>query len=152
MRLASLLAAVALASGVLASDQADELRKAVRGGDVAHARQLIEQGAPVNGATPLGATPLHDAVWSGDAEMVALLLSFGADVNAKHAEAGSTPLHYAIITNHVNIAEMLIDKGADVHARYRSQSTPLHLAANRGSVPMLELLVAHKADVNARDD
>src|ERR1700730_5795870 len=151
MRITTLIVAVALATSGVATDQADQLRRAVRGGDVAHARQLLQQGAAVNGANPLGGTPLHDAVWSAGAETVALLVSFGADVNAKHAEAGSTPLHYAIITNHVKIAEMLIAKGADVRARYKGASTALHLAANRGSVLMLQLLLAHGAEVNARD-
>src|SRR5579884_346698 len=133
-----LLAVFGLACVLSASDSSDELRKAVHSGNVAQARELLERGAPVNGIGSLGGTPLHDAVWSGDEEMVALLLSFGADVNAKHVEAGSTPLHYAIITNHVKIAEMLIAKGADVKARYKAGSTALHLAANRGSVAMLQ--------------
>src|SRR5438552_16189583 len=144
MRLSVFAFALALAA---ASEPSEELRKAVRGGDIAHARELLEQGVAVNGANTLGATPLHDAVWSGDAGMVALLLSFNADVNARHAEAGSTPLHYAIIANRVKIAEMLIDKAADVHARYRGGSTALHLAANRGSRAMLELLLAHGAGI-----
>src|SRR5579884_584498 len=66
-----------------ATDLTGELRKAVRAGDVAQVRELLESGAAVNGATPLGGTPLHDAVWAGDEPMTALLLSFGADVNAR---------------------------------------------------------------------
>src|SRR5690349_2558805 len=95
------LLALAAALPLLASDT-EELRKAVRVGDTVQVRDLIRQGAPVNGADSLGGTALHDAVWAGEKAIVELLVAAGANVNARHTEAGSTPLHYAIITNHVD--------------------------------------------------
>ena len=47
MRLSVFALALALAT---ASEPSEELRKAVRGGDIAHARELLEQGVAVNGA------------------------------------------------------------------------------------------------------
>src|SRR5258708_33462566 len=141
MRLQALALAFALACAGHASEPGEELRKAVRAGDVAQARELLEQGVADNGSNALGGTPLHEAVWSGDVEMVALLLTFGADVNARHAEAGSTPLHYAIISNRVKIAEMLIAKGADVRARYRGGAAPLLPVSHRGRPAQRGLLL-----------
>src|SRR5258707_5222070 len=76
MRLTVFAFAFALA---FASEPSEELRKAVRGGDVAHARELLQQGVAVNGANDLGGTPLHHAAWSSAAGMVQLLLSFPSD-------------------------------------------------------------------------
>ena len=64
----------------------------------------------------LGATPLHNAVWSGSAELVESLIAHGADVNARHLEGGSTPLDYAIVRDRPDIAKLLIGGGADVNA------------------------------------
>jgi hypothetical protein len=129
VRLALLLVMVVQAFGA----DPDDLRQAVRAGDAGRVHTLLKQGVPLNGADSLGGTALHDAVWAGEKEIVALLLDAGADVNARHVDAGSTPLHYAVITNHADIAAMLIAKGADVNARYRSGATPLHLRSQRES-------------------
>src|SRR5271166_6548298 len=100
MRLA--LAFVVLISALGTS--IDDLRQAVRAGDVDRVRALIEQRVPLNAADSLGGTALHDAVWAGEKAIVAVLLDAGADVNAHHREGGSTPLHYAVVTNHADIA------------------------------------------------
>ena len=93
MRLLLLLAAIL----PLAASNVDDLQKAVRAGDTEQVRQLIQQGTPVNNVDSLGGTPLHDAVWAGEKEIVELLLTAHADVNARHAEAGSTPLHCGLL-------------------------------------------------------
>ena len=84
--------------------------------------------------------------------MVELLLSKGANVNARHREGGSTPLHYAVITDRIEMVELLLARGADPKLRYGQGSTILHLAANRGYVSMSKYLIAHGAELNVRDD
>ena len=64
--------------GVAEQRQA-ELVRAVAEGDSAEVRQLVEQGADLNGADPNGITPLQVATSCGNVGMVNLLLEMGAD-------------------------------------------------------------------------
>jgi len=66
---------------------------------------------------------LHRATWDGHKEVVELLISKGADVNAKDMY-GKTPLHRAC-EGEKGIAELLIDKGVDVNAEDNDGETPL---------------------------
>ena len=96
-------------------------------------------------ATQAGA--LHDAAMAGDLQQIELLLSQGADINEKSANA--TPLHFAINAQHVEAAELLIAHGADVNAR-TTYGTPLHAAAAKGLTPIVQLLLEHGADTELR--
>lgn len=57
-------------------------------------RSELEAGADVNARSLQGWTPLHKAVWRGDAKAVILLLEFKADATAT-ADDGKTPWNYA---------------------------------------------------------
>ena len=85
---------------------------------------LISQGADVNAKTKrrlgddkkikpdiLHVTPLHMAVASGDKDMVELLISKGAKVNARDT-SGNTPLDYATKYGYTEVAELLRRHGA----------------------------------------
>ena len=58
-----------------------------------------------------GETPLHDAAYGGQKEIVELLIAEGADVNAKK-EDGYTPLDEAIINDETETADLLRKHGA----------------------------------------
>ena len=106
--------AVVLLCAALA--HAADLHEAVTSGDVEQVRALLAAGADSNTRDALGATPLHDAAWTGNREIAALLIAHRADVNAHHLEAGSTPLHYAVIKDNREVAELLLTHGAAVDA------------------------------------
>lgn len=62
--------------------------------DLAMLRAELETGADPNAPSLKGWTPLHKAVWRGDAKAVMLLLEFGADAAAQ-AKDGKTAWNYA---------------------------------------------------------
>lgn len=104
-------------------------------------------------ALPLAASPLHDAIWSGEPKKVAAVLRTKPNVNELN-DTGFTPLCYA--TSHDDrkskIVELLIQAGADVNiACGGREETPLHLAADSGDAASVKLLLAAGARVNARN-
>ncbi len=86
-----------------------------------------------------GETALHSAVRRGKADIVELLLNYGADCNKACSKERNTPLHLAcamgkFIEASVPIVELLLAAKADIHAPNRSKQTPLKMArSNAGS-------------------
>jgi ankyrin repeat protein len=96
-------------------------------------------------------SPLHFAVLSGSTELVRLLISNGADVNASSAD-GDTPLHTASKEGFSDLVWLLGYNGADVEARNELGRTALHIAAFRGNAEVVELLLrAGRVDLDATD-
>jgi hypothetical protein len=81
---------------------------------------------------------------------VKLLLTKGADVNAKDSE-GKTPLMNAAYYGKKEIAKFLLENGANVNARYVDGCTALIWAAGEGEAEVLEILLKHGADVHAAE-
>jgi ankyrin repeat protein len=63
-----------------------------------------------------GVTPLHLAVIDNNMRMVTLLLTKGADINAK-TDMGLTPLVFAAIKGHEEMFQFLINQGANCEAQ-----------------------------------
>ena len=74
------------------------------------AQQLLTWGAVVTVTNRHGRTPLHNAAWRGDEELVALLLAKGADVHAVDA-GGQTALCRALEAYHLDSALVLLRAG-----------------------------------------
>ncbi|MFQ5451138.1 MAG: ankyrin repeat domain-containing protein [Nitrospinaceae bacterium] len=96
-----------------------------------------------------GATPIEDAVLSGNGDLVKLLVENGAEIDSIDS-LGFTPLHRAALAGYRDIVEVLLANGAEVDATDIHGYTPLHLAVQGGFVEVASLLIAHGADVNAR--
>jgi hemoglobin len=121
-------------------------------------QRLAQDRSVANARGHLGSL-LHDAAHAWDIERVRLLLSFGAEVNARNFEGGHTPLYYA--ANHVDlsrpadgkaVAEALIRHGAAVNVQSGPiRGTPLHTAARRDNVVVGAMLLSAGADIEARD-
>ena len=101
--------------------------------------------------TENGWTALMWAACNGHKDVCELLISKGADVNAKEDKLGATPLMYSAVNGHKDVCELLISKGADVNARDKDGWTPLMAAAKNGHKDVCELLISKGADINARD-
>ncbi len=96
------------------------------------------------------ADSLHQAAADGDVDRVKLLISTGADVNAKNADR-RTPLHLAAALGGKDAVLMLVRSGADINAKDKNSRTPLHIAATAYKTDVVKLFVAGGADVNAKD-
>ncbi|MDA7660417.1 ankyrin repeat domain-containing protein [Verrucomicrobia bacterium] len=135
-----------------------QLLSAIKRSDTALAIELINKGEDVNEKSSMG-TLLHIAVRQNLKEIVELLITKGADVNAKAFQIGDdaekgrgiTPLHYAAIDGFEEIAKLLIESGAEVNANANGR-TPLHFATLFNQKVLAEFLIANGADVNAKED
>ena len=130
------------------------LLQAIKAGNIEAVKQHLEAGTDVNASDNLGRTALHKASgWQGQSEIVELLISNGADVNAKRSD-GAIPLHYAVYYNRMENAEILLSNGADLNAKDGDQNgaTPLHEAAWRSRKEIVDLLISKGADVNDKDN
>jgi ankyrin repeat protein len=98
-----------------------------------------------------GYTPLHLAEFAvGHKKMAELLVSKGADVNARPA-SGATPLLFAVLRDQKDDAQFLLDKGANVNTPDAYGNTVLDCALQLQYGSLIQLLVDKGADVNAQD-
>lgn len=111
------------------------------------AGQSLQVMGAIRVAFAAGDTPLHSAAQWGQAEIVRLLLSNGAAVNAAN-QCEQTPLHYASAFRHKEVVELLVDAGAHVNTKERNGHTPLTLSSWPKSAPrndVSELLIQRGA-------
>jgi len=112
---------------------------------------LVEEIEDVSAKDLEGWTPLHHAADTGNKEVIVLLLSNGANIEAVDNK-GRTALYYA--SGSLKTIEFLVKHGANIKAKDNDGSTALHSAAARfgSSKETVRWLVKLGADVNARDN
>jgi uncharacterized protein len=138
-----------IAAALMGAAGTPSLIDAVRSGDAAAVRALIQQHADVNVTENDGATALHWASYRDDLASADLLLRAGAKVNAAN-DLGATPLWAASQNGSADMVRRLLTAGADPNARLLMGETPLMIAARSGHAAVVQLLVDKRADVNAR--
>ena len=85
-------------------------------------------------------TPLHIAAKNDSVRMGELLISKGADINAKD-----------IIHQYMNLSFLIMEKQINERNFNRNKKTPLYFVAMKDSIKMGELLISKGADINAKD-
>lgn len=92
----------------------DRLHRAAAEGNLARARELIAEGAPLDAFDEIGYAPLHYAVKNEWFEMVRLLLDAGADINARDPQRQSmAPIEVAAADASPRMVDFLLQFGAD---------------------------------------
>jgi ankyrin repeat protein len=129
----------------------DSLIDAIYGSQTKRVASLILRGAPVNGSTKAGSTPLYVAAVQGEAEIVRLLLEAGADPNRESMdETEGTPLCAAAAHDRAEIVRLLLEHGADPNVVEGKDDevpmTALRWAQNYGHSEIIRLLLEAGAD------
>lgn len=97
-----------------------------------------------------GTLPIHLSAYTDNLDILKMLISKGADVNAK-ANDGWTPVHSATHEVQNEFLEYLLKHGADVDAKDEHGKTALHIAAENNYIDFVELLLKYGADINSTD-
>jgi ankyrin repeat protein len=126
-----------------------QLMAAVAAGDVTGVRRLLGEGAAVDERAPVlngfndGHTPLLVAARDGHAQIAALLLAAGADVNATEPTFGAVPLHKTVYNGHVELTWLIASQpGVRLDAQGATNGyTPLHDALWHGYEDCAQILV-----------
>ncbi|MCJ1437849.1 hypothetical protein MMC27_007236 [Xylographa pallens] len=96
-----------------------------------------------------GGKALQTASRIGKEAIVRLLLEKGADVNA-HGDRDGTALYEASLQGHEAIVRLLLEKGADINAQGGVFRTALQAASLQGHEAIVRLLLKKEADINAQ--
>lgn len=114
------------------------------------AQLLLDSGAQVNSQAGFyNTTPLHGAARNGSLELVKLLVSKGAKINAVDKEF-SMPLAKAVQADNLEIAKFLLEHGADKTINHADTEFQTAIFKAR-SAKMAQLLIANGANVSESD-
>ncbi len=113
---------------------------------------LLEGKFNVNILNEYGLSPLDNAIFRGNTELILLFIEYGADIHRKYLD---DLLLMAISKNNAAILEKALMEGANIHEEKRYFSkyfTPLqHAVNNNASFEIIELLIKYGAKVNVID-
>jgi ankyrin repeat protein len=129
------------------------LEDACKFGNSEIAKLLVQYGAHVNPRTRVDmryeSTPLREAVFQDNRDLVNFLIAHGADVTTW---SGNSALWGACMLGKRDIAEELLNAGADVDTQEPALSnTPLLAAVDKGNKALVELFLIHNADMTIRN-
>ncbi|XP_071319627.1 ankyrin repeat domain-containing protein 61-like [Trachinotus anak] len=138
--------------------QQTALHLSVRYAALSAVQILASYGADVNAVDSGGMTPLHMAAGMLHKDMIANLISHGADIHMGVKHSGSTPLHFAAVAmsmktsktleDDLSCVSELLDHGAEPNAENKEGITPLQNACSMGKKELVDLLLRYGGNVN----
>lgn len=136
--------------GVQDEGKITALQWAAERGHAPLAELAISSGAEVNKPYQgrLGRTPLHSAAFHDHPDVVRILLTNGATIDARDSRC-ETPLHRAVSSGGLKAIRVLLEHSADTEY-IKEWVGPAHLAASRGHVGCMKVFVDAGFDLNAR--
>ncbi len=116
-------------------------------------KTLLDNDYNIEEKDSFGNSPLYEATYNGNIDMVRLLLAYNADVNNPNNN-GFTPLFATIgKKNSFEITKLLIENGANVNHVTKYGHPPLFKAASiKNRKEIIKLLVKKGADVNFKGE
>jgi len=125
---------------------------AVRKGDLADAADRLRAGVDFDAPDPEGLTPLMIASGRGQAQMVELLLTAGAEVHLVDSRAGAAALHKAALSGNPDVVSLLLDRGAFIDQQCPILGhTALHDAVVYKAEMVVRLLLSRGARTSIRN-
>ena len=121
------------------------LHLAARGGHLAIAQFLLDNGANINSVNPKGGVVMLIAASNGSASDETVNKIETSNKNG----AGETPLHVAIEGQHLNMVNLLLTRGADTEISNYYWRTPLFYALTLKNEEIFAALLEHGADPKA---
>ena len=123
-----------------------------REGDINRAIIALNNGSDIESRSRDGGwTALHEACFSGEINLVRVLIERGANLEARNLHF-DTPLHIAAFHGRRAIVEILLEIGALVDPTNQDGSTPLIGAAFAGRTEVCNILLRAGAKVDARNN
>jgi cytohesin len=133
----------------------DALYFASRNGYAPVVRELLAHDPDLSFRAFLGGTALHWAYYSGQREVVEILLRAGADPTLRDHEFNCTPRAFGIcVASSWGIAPIfrrVIQMDPSVVNIFEGRGTPLHESARAGNARFVEALLRAGADPSIRD-
>lgn len=115
-------------------------------GKVEYTRLLLEYDAkPSRASRPSRRTALHVASYTGNIDIVDLLLEYNALIDARD-KMRETPLYLASMEGWYDIVHRLVEEGADTSILAQDGQTALYKAGGRGYTDITRLLLSYSAD------
>ncbi|XP_055620116.1 protein phosphatase 1 regulatory subunit 16A isoform X3 [Toxorhynchites rutilus septentrionalis] len=113
------------------------LLEAAARNDIAEVAKLLQKGVTPDATNMDGLTALHQCCIDDNAEMLNLLLDFGANVNAQDSERW-TPLHAAATCGHLNLVKILIARGANLLSVNADGNMPYDICDDEEALDYIE--------------
>ena len=124
-------------------------------GDLNSVRYLLQKGVDVNERDLSANTALLSVVKFGNGpsvfKIVQLLISSGADINAKNRNS-ETPLLISCQEDLYNVAELLLERGCETNIKNVDSYSPLLYAVENNNRKLTEMLLQYGADANVKSN
>ncbi|EXJ64985.1 hypothetical protein A1O7_01324 [Cladophialophora yegresii CBS 114405] len=125
--------------------------RAAQTGSIDEIESLLEAHADIEESyRPIGRNAMAVAAHCGNAEVVELLLRYGARISQQD-NLHYTPLHLAASRGHVGVLQLLVSEDVPLEEKGPHDKSALRLSCDGGHLEAAELLLVHGAKVNARD-
>ncbi|XP_019851364.1 PREDICTED: ankycorbin-like [Amphimedon queenslandica] len=129
----------------------EQLIKAAKSGNLKEVKKLLSKGA-FFAKDEFGNTALHEASWTGNNDIVKVLLKASCFVDSVNG-AGFTPLHLASQNGHAKVAKTLLKWKANPAIKNQHEEAAIHLIAKYDHSHLVPIFAAAKVnlDITAKD-
>ena len=135
--LITIVAVVLVGCGTQPQSPRKSLILEIEEGNTAKVIEMINEGADINTRDSIQRTPLHAAARKNNTEIMELLITKGADIEATVAGIKFTPLFDAAMGGKKEAIQLLIQKGAKVNAKTPAGETPVDFASGTEAADLL---------------